>query len=135
MPITRTFTFQEFCQVLAALRHWQFHQEGKSLETVRMDWDEHFEDCEPMTMQAIDALCERINFEDKSATNPEDSQKDAALDLAQQIARFSKDGEMVDPEDGGEPYEFQLQDGDDAATTLHGLIDQARAILGGHDPA
>jgi len=57
----------------------------------------------------------------------------AALALTQQIARFSKDGEMVDPEDGSEPYEFQLQDGDDAATTLHGIIDQARTILKGQN--
>jgi hypothetical protein len=57
-------TFQEFCQVLAALRHWQQTYDRASLASIRAQWEEHFEDCDPMTMVAIDELCERLNFED-----------------------------------------------------------------------
>jgi len=130
MPIT--FTFQEFCQVLAALRHWQFHQEGKSLETARMDWDEHFEDCEPMTMEAINALCERINFDDPPpavSEQPTEQQQAGCIALVRQIANFNKDGEMIQvPDDPEEQYEFQ-ETIEDIEATLHDVIDQARSIL------
>ena len=134
MPITRTFTFQEVCQVLAALRHWQATFKQCDLPGIRMLFAEHFEDCYPVTMEEIDALCERINCEDPTPAGNTTGDSEI-LALVEQIARLSKDGEMVDPEDGSEPYEFQLQDGDDAAATLHGLIDQARTILKVKDPA
>lgn len=57
-------SFREFCQVLAALRNWQHKYDGIPVAIVRDDWDEHFEDCEPLNAEEIDALCERINFEE-----------------------------------------------------------------------
>jgi len=57
-------SLQEFCQVLAALRHWQQTYARTDIDRIRAEWTEHFEDCGPMTMKAIDELCERINFLD-----------------------------------------------------------------------
>jgi hypothetical protein len=50
------------------------------------------------------------------------------LALAEQIAGFTKDGEMVEVIEG-DSVEFEIT-ADDAFDTLHSLISQARALLG-----
>jgi hypothetical protein len=48
--------------LLVALRLWQRELSRSGLP----EWaDEYFRDCEPLTIDQIDELCERLNCEDK----------------------------------------------------------------------
>jgi hypothetical protein len=63
-PNKTTLTDRELSQVLAALRFWQKKQEPDNifnLLAIKEEW-EHFEECEPMTTEEIDTLCERFNL-------------------------------------------------------------------------
>jgi hypothetical protein len=53
-----TFTFEEFCTILAALRVFQ------AMPMAQRQQMDHFDDCEPLTNEQIDALCERIFFDE-----------------------------------------------------------------------
>ena len=59
------FDYREVCTVLAALRVFQAHNltdyVPNDLGTRIMDM-EHFEDCEPLNGDEVDALCERIGI-------------------------------------------------------------------------
>lgn len=82
-----------------------------------------------MTMEEIDALCERINFNFEDAEQPDAEQTAECIALVRQIAGFNKDGEMIQtPDDPEETYEFQ-ESVEDVVTTLHDIVDRARAIL------
>ncbi len=59
------FDYREVCTVLAALRVFQAHQLTDYVPNdpgTRIKDMEHFEDCEPLTDEEIDALCERIRI-------------------------------------------------------------------------
>ena len=55
-------TNQETAQVLAALRLWQDMHLDVSSEDIRGEWPDHFDNSDPMGLESIDALCEKINF-------------------------------------------------------------------------
>jgi hypothetical protein len=59
---TRPLNEAETSTLLAALRLWQRELMRSGLP----EWaDEYFRDCEPLTIDQIDELCERIICEDK----------------------------------------------------------------------
>lgn len=51
-------TNQELATVLAALRYWQQDLEANEAPPIS---EEYFADCEPLTSEEIDELCERLN--------------------------------------------------------------------------
>jgi hypothetical protein len=53
------------------------------------------------------------------------------IPFIEQIADMTQDGEMLEDENG-EKYEFVLEN-DDAVSTLHALIDEARELVGRKD--
>jgi hypothetical protein len=60
----RTLDDKELATVLAALRLWQSKQGPDNLPAqanVVADFGPYFEECEPLSREEIDALCERIN--------------------------------------------------------------------------
>ena len=59
-PNTVILSDRELNQTLAALRLWQDYFKDTPAEAHRDE--EHFEECEPMTNEEIDALCERYNL-------------------------------------------------------------------------
>jgi len=62
------FTAREQATILAALRNWQsedyywYHQPQARLP-MSIDHDDFFFEHEPLTIEQIDELCERINFD------------------------------------------------------------------------
>ena len=55
-------TTKELATVLAALRHWQYIEEQYGPAPVGKDrTGTHFEEHDPLTVEEIDALCERLN--------------------------------------------------------------------------
>lgn len=55
-----TLTPRELATVLAALRCFQQEVSPLPLATIKDSW-EHFDECDPLTTDEIDALCERLN--------------------------------------------------------------------------
>ena len=53
-------TNKELATVLAALRYWQQDLEANDAPPIS---EEFFADCEPLTSEEIDELCERLNSE------------------------------------------------------------------------
>jgi len=53
-------TKRELATVLAALRYWQQDLEASDAPPIS---EEFFADCEPLTSEEIDELCERLNSE------------------------------------------------------------------------
>jgi hypothetical protein len=51
---------RELATVLAALRYWQ--QDLNANDSPPID-GEHFAECEPLSSEEIDALCERLNLQ------------------------------------------------------------------------
>jgi hypothetical protein len=59
---TRALNESEMSTLLAALRLWQRELCRSGLP----EWaDEYFRDCEPLTIDQIDELCERLNCGEK----------------------------------------------------------------------
>jgi hypothetical protein len=59
-------TSRELATVLASLRTFQHEVESKSATNILGGWGaEYFHDCEPLTVDEISNLCERINCEDE----------------------------------------------------------------------
>jgi hypothetical protein len=59
---TRALNESEMSTLLAALRLWQRVLSRSGLP----EWaDEYFRDCEPLTVDQIDELCERLNCGEK----------------------------------------------------------------------
>ena len=59
---TRALNESEMSTLLAALRLWQRELSRSGLP----EWaDEYFRDCEPLTIDQIDELCERLNCGEK----------------------------------------------------------------------
>ncbi len=54
---------RELATLLAALRYWQ----QDLTESEEGPISEHFEDVEPLTVEEIDDLCERLNTEKRTA--------------------------------------------------------------------
>lgn len=57
-------TDRELATVLAALRYWQQDLEANDAPPISADF---FAECEPLTSEEIDGLCERLNSETASS--------------------------------------------------------------------